>query len=121
VDRTLGRRSGGSEFGRFGGQAEGVEDLLDGVLVADEGQQASRAAAMDADEGVDQEHAFQEVRPEAVRPASRRLPPAWGERDAAEVGPGRGTVVFLGGFGRTLQLGLCFRSGEEVLGLVAAR
>ena len=77
---SIRRRSGGREFGRIGGQPEVEEDLLDGVVIADEGQQAARSGAVDADQGVDQEDPFEELRPPEVRSASRPLSRDVGER-----------------------------------------
>lgn len=98
---SIRRRSGGREFVRIGGQPEVEEDLLDGVVIADEGQQAARSGEVDADQGVDRKDPFEELRPQVVRSASRPL--SLGVGDGAEVGPGRPVrdgIRFGGGLGR---------------------
>ena len=92
MDRAFGRRPGRREFGRFVGQTEVTEDLLDGALITDERQQTAESAAVTADQGVEQEHPLKKLSPEVVPPAVARALPR-GVGNAAEVRPRRGALV----------------------------
>ena len=109
MHRAFGWRARGSEFGRFGRQAEVVEDPGDGGLIADVRQQAARSAAVGADQGVEQEHALEEFSPEVVPAPTGAL--SRGVGDMAEVAPGCGALV--SGPRRTLWLGGGRRSSDS--------
>ena len=104
MHRALGRRSRGSDFGRFGRQTEVEEDLADDGLVAEERQQAARSAAVGADQGVLEEDPLEELGPEVVPPPLGGL--SRGVGDAAIVRPARGAGVPPYGCRRTFRLGV---------------
>ena len=66
MDDTFRWRSRRCEFGRFGGQSEVEEDLLQDRPVGEEPKKSAGGAAVGAGQGVEQKNPFQQFSPEVV-------------------------------------------------------